>query len=322
MTRDANPFDTQPLRDLVFRNGTVVRAVITSVAGSAPRGVGAAMIVWADGQSGTIGGGALELDVTDRARQMIREGGAWARQELSQPLGPALGQCCGGSVRVLLERFTADELPDLPADGVFTRQLVSGPPDPQQAPDGPLPHRADGQFSESVADGAVPVWIYGAGHVGRALVHCLSDLPFAVTWVDDAKARFPALVPAHATQLVAHDPADAAALAPDTAHHLIMTYSHGMDLELCHRLLGRKTASVGLIGSATKRARFEKRLRDLGHDETAIARLICPIGQKNLGKRPMAIAIGVAAELLAMQQKIGLQEQESVKETLLDPAHD
>jgi xanthine dehydrogenase accessory factor len=86
--------------------------------------------------------------------------------------------------------------------------------------------------------------------------------------------------------------------APTDAEHLILTYSHALDLDLCHRLLRRGFLSCGLIGSATKWARFRSRLTALGHDAAAVGRIRCPIGDPALGKHPQAIAVGVAAELL------------------------
>ena len=125
-------------------------------------------------------------------------------------------------------------------------------------------------------------------------------LPFAITCVDDAPARFPDAIPPHATRLVAANPADAVALAPAGAAHLVMTYSHPLDLEICHRVLSRGDfGRLGLIGSASKSARFRSRLRALGHDDATIARLVCPIGLPGLGgKAPGEIAVAVAAELL------------------------
>ena len=146
-----------------------------------------------------------------------------------------------------------------------------------------------------------PLWIYGAGHVGRALITTLAGLPYAVTWIDDARARFPDPIPDHATMLVAQNPTDAARHAAQDAHHLVLTYSHALDLSLCHQILSQPFASLGLIGSATKRTRFLKRLRALGHSEQTLTRLTCPIGDPTLGKHPQAIAVSVVHALLKPQ---------------------
>ncbi|MEO1640963.1 MAG: xanthine dehydrogenase accessory protein XdhC [Pseudomonadota bacterium] len=143
---------------------------------------------------------------------------------------------------------------------------------------------------------ARPVWIYGAGHVGRALVQAIAPLPnFAITWVDTAADRFP---DTDVDVLVAADPALVVRHAPENANHLILTYSHELDFALCHALLEHKFHSVGLIGSATKHARFKSRLQKLGHTGAEIDRITCPIGDPTLGKHPMAIALGVATAMI------------------------
>lgn len=313
--------DRDTLAATIASHGTVVRVVVAATAGSAPREAGAAMLVWADGQGGTIGGGALEHDATARARALIETAraraliaapGAWQRQTLRVPLGPALGQCCGGAVTLLLEAFTAAELTAIPQTGAFARPVAPGAaPDTSQplAVAGAVralrsgashtPFFGAGWMVEPLIGAARPLWLHGAGHVGRAIVRTLHGLPFAVTWIDDARARFPDTIPPHVDMLVATDPAQAVRHAPDDAHHLVMTYSHALDLAICHAVLSRRFGSLGLIGSATKKARFLARLRALGHSDATVSRLICPIGNPALGKHPAAIAVGVVHALLA-----------------------
>jgi xanthine dehydrogenase accessory factor len=214
------------------------------------------MLVSGDGIEGTIGGGALEWEAMRIARQMLADGKAFAERRI--PLGPALGQCCGGAVVL---RFEA-------ADALERTQGAA-------------------------------LWIWGAGHVGRAIVATMAPLPHvAITWVDSAAGRFPAQVPDAVTALPAGDMARMMAHAPVHAHHLILTYSHEIDLALCHAALGRGFASCGLIGSSTKWARFRARLAQLGHGDAEISRIACPIGDPTLGKHPQAIAVGVAGRLL------------------------
>ncbi|MEM9050305.1 MAG: xanthine dehydrogenase accessory protein XdhC [Pseudomonadota bacterium] len=318
-------FDLDALSAAVAREEAVARVLVAHVEGSAPRAPGAAILVWATGQSGSIGGGALEWEAAARARDLLA-GAPWARADLRMALGPGLGQCCGGAVRLVIERFAAGELAMLGAlrqGGAphFARPLAHG-----AVPEGgglnsaraPFGAQALARAARSGAAGDAPVaieagwlaepwatadrtlYLYGAGHVGRAIVHALAGLPWRIVWIDDAAARFPDALPAHAEQLVAANPADAVALAGPEAAHLVLTYSHALDLEICHRILGRPFGFAGLIGSASKAARFRSRLRALGHGPAALARLTCPIGDKRLGKAPAAIAIGVAAELLRL----------------------
>jgi xanthine dehydrogenase accessory factor len=300
-------FGREALARLAAAHGAVVRVVVAEVAGSAPREAGAAMAVWASGQEGTIGGGALEFEAAARARALLAQGGAADRLD-RVPLGPNLGQCCGGAVTLLSEVWTAARLAAA-TGAVVARPLPGGAGEMPLAVkrilarargEGIAPKAGivQGWMVEPMAAAEREVWIWGAGHVGRALVAVLAPLPgVRITWVDTAAARFPA-VPDGVAQLVAADPADLAAGAPVTAEHLIVTFSHALDLELCHRLLGRGFGWLGLIGSATKRARFRSRLKALGHAEAEIARIRCPIGEPGFGKHPQAIAVGVAAELL------------------------
>ena len=298
-------FDTRHLDELIAQYGPVVRVVIASAEGSTPRETGAAMIVWQGGQAGTIGGGALEFQAAALVREVLT--GEHHHMLRSFPLGPALGQCCGGHVRLLFERFTRSNLPKgplfaRPMDGISraaplkVRHLQNAARAQGALP---VPQVVDGWFVEPVQTTRVPLWVYGAGHVGRALMHVLAPLPdFDITWVDTDHARYPAEVSPGIRVLPAANPADAVRFAPPLAHHLVLTYSHALDLELCHRLLLHGFEGAGLIGSATKWVRFQKRLAGLGHNAEAISRITCPIGRPELGKHPQAIAIGVAETLL------------------------
>ena len=348
-------FDLTALAQALATHGRVARVVIAAHDGSSPREVGAAMLVWGDslkngGQSGTVGGGALEFEAAAKARGLLAarppapslthaggrgpvapvtdrsavhsappsplvgdglSGGAACTDRVA--LGPSLGQCCGGAVTLWSEVF--DALP-VPEAGVIAR----GPGDMPLAVkrllaaargQGIRPATAlvQGWLVEPVAELDRQVWVWGAGHVGRALVSVLAPLPgIAVTWVDVAAERFPEVVPDNVTVVPASDPALLADHAPDGAEHLILTYSHALDLELCHRLLNRGFRSCGLIGSATKWARFRSRLKALGHEASEIGRIRCPIGDPSLGKHPQAIAVGVAAELLKTQ-KVAAREK-------------
>lgn len=292
--------DLAELKQAVRQHGTVMRVVVADVRGSAPREAGASMLVWPGGQCGSIGGGALELEAANLAMA-----GPSVR---ILSLGPAIGQCCGGAVTLVIEEFTPEALPE--ADGHFLRR-VSG------AGDTPLLiqraiglHRnsgarlpviyENGWLLEPVQQVRKALWIYGAGHVGRALVDVLTPLgQFEITWVDTGANRFPDTIPAGVAPLVATNPAEAVHHAPAGASHMIVTYSHAFDLEICHQLLRRDFGWAGLIGSDTKWARFRSRLGALGHGDAQISRICCPIGQKSLGKHPQAIAIGVAASLIS-----------------------
>ena len=158
----------------------------------------------------------------------------------------------------------------------------------------------EGWMIEPVHRPAREVWIWGAGHVGRAIVDVMAGLPeVEITWVDTALERFPDVVPEGVTLLPAARPEALVRHAPEGVEHLVLTYSHTLDLDLCHALLEHRFAFAGLIGSATKWARFRTRLAALGHAPERIAAITCPIGDPALGKHPQAIAVGVAVEFLA-----------------------
>ncbi len=284
--------DPGGLERAIAAHGPVVRVVVAEVQGSAPREVGASMLVWEGGQSGTIGGGALEYEAARAARAMLAAGEA--RRFARAILGPDMGQCCGGAVALLSERF--ESVPKVGA--VFRRRVEEGADAPDETLPG-APGLRGGWFAEPVGAPAVPVWIWGAGHVGRALAAVLAPLPgVAVTLADIAPERFPDPVPPRATPRIAPDPAQALAEAPRDAHHYVLTYSHDLDFALCDALLGHGFAGAGLIGSATKWARFRSRLVQKGHAPAAIDRIRCPIGDPKLGKAPESIAVGVAYTLL------------------------
>lgn len=248
---------------------TALWVEITATRGSAPRDAGTVMKVTAEGTEGTIGGGALEYAAICKARRMLdTEENAF---EETVPLGPNLGQCCGGSVTL---RYT-DTKPSqyfIPLDQFTVHVLQDNRPHPKH------------------------LWVWGAGHVGRAVVTALNPQAAKITWVDTARERFPDRIHNDITVVPTPDMPRLAAHAQKNAHHLIFTYSHDIDLALCAALLKRGFASCGLIGSDTKWTRFQKRLRDSGLDPSTIT---CPIGDKSLGKAPHQIAQGVVAALLA-----------------------
>ncbi|KEO51230.1 xanthine dehydrogenase accessory protein XdhC [Thioclava pacifica] len=280
--------------------GPFTRVVVARAQGSVPREEGAAMLVWPDRIEGTIGGGALEFSTIEKARK-----GLIGIEKI--PLGPAMAQCCGGAVTLAYEALDAASVaqitgdwharplgPDMSEPLAVTRALA-------RARDrGETPQMLIGDWLiERIAPPRQPVWIWGAGHVGRALVGTLAPLPgLSISWADSGAERFPETIPEGVAPLIAENPADLVSLAPANARHFIVTYSHALDLELCHRLLNHGFTGLGLIGSASKWARFRKRLGALGHVDAQISRIACPIGDPSLGKHPQAIALGVATGLV------------------------
>lgn len=282
---------------------------VLATEGSAPRGAGTRMVVTAHGEYGTIGGGALELRVIEQARTILAHApGTWRVQDY--PLGPLLGQCCGGRVRVLVEHLDREALGWL-ADASEGRTLVSllKPGRIERlVDDGPataLSARGDRpregtRLAETIGTYRRPLYLFGAGHVGQAIARHAAGLPVRLAWFD-TRPLFEtidgvAIVPeAGIEQCVAEAPEDAAIV--------ILTHDHGLDYRLTRAALERPpVAFIGLIGSLTKRARFLSRLERDGVSVQARGRLTCPIGLPGVtGKEPDVIAIAVLAQLLQMR---------------------
>ncbi len=275
----------------------VARIVIAARKGSSPREVGTSMLVWADGITGTIGGGALEMQAIEQAREVLESGQPRLHR---QSLGPDLGQCCGGAVTTLIERWDRADLDAI--DGPVIRQMPGSKEElPISLLRGDIVRSAavNGWMVEPLTEVSRVIWVWGAGHVGTALMRILMPLPgFKLFWADPDPTRFPLDLPDHVQTLAATNPADLVTLSTPEAEHFVMTYSHAIDLDICHRILGRPFRSLGLIGSKSKRARFRSRLSKLGHEADQIDRMVCPIGDPALGRHPQAIALGVATGIL------------------------
>lgn len=245
---------------------------VDATQGSAPREAGAWMAVFAETVIGTIGGGHLEHQAIAQARAGLAATPLLARFAL----GPSLGQCCGGVVQL---RFDAVSARDAPALALELRPVLT------------------------------PVALFGAGHVGHALVQVLGSLPFLLSWFDSREGVFPQDLPGRnlpARVLCEQsEPVQAAvhALAPQS-RVLIMSFSHAEDMEVLAACLKRQREKadlpyIGLIGSQTKWATFRRRLQARGFSEAELGHVTCPIGVPGIGgKVPEIIAVAVAAQLL------------------------
>jgi xanthine dehydrogenase accessory protein XdhC len=236
-----------------------VMVEVVSAEGSTPREAGAQMLVTARGFHGTIGGGTLEWQAMAEAQKLL--GRPHSIRTLTKLLGPDLGQCCGGRVGLRLYSLAVSDL---------ALAAANAADDPKTL-----------------------IHLWGAGHVGRALVMALAPLPFRVQWWDVREGAFPSAVPENVTCRLG-----------EPGLVVVMTHSHALDFAIVdHALRNSEFSSVGLIGSETKRARFEKRLREAGHGSDNLARLTCPIGDKSIvSKLPAAIAASVAVQLLHWDQ--------------------
>ncbi|MBV8743655.1 MAG: xanthine dehydrogenase accessory protein XdhC [Xanthobacteraceae bacterium] len=305
----------------IAEHGSAVLVTLAEAQGSSPREVGARMVVRPDGAfSGTIGGGALEWIALAEAQAMLARAEDFRR--LDKALGPDLGQCCGGRVRVTLERFHARDRPDVAALASAERagrfvtvasvddagrpvRHVVVPGEVKTSGDTAYTKLRDGRVVERFGEDLTQLYLFGAGHVGRALVLALAPLPFAMTWVDPRPGAFPAHIPGNVTCVGETEPVQVLARAPDGALVAVMTHSHALDLDLVTAALkSRRFGYVGLIGSATKRARFVSTMGKLGVATADIDRLVCPIGLQEIeDKAPATIAASTVAQLLIVRER-------------------
>lgn len=295
----------EEIEQLVAEHEEIIRVLIVATQGSTPRDTGTRMLVWTKGQKGTIGGGALEYKILDICHQRLA-GGKQNPLVISQPLGPGLGQCCGGHVKFVLEYFNIDEVNSIKAK--TTDQTIYGRPierdiDGEVVQNFPsvenLPVFKDGWLLEQLVASKEQLWVFGSGHVGTAIVNLVSKLPsIEITWIDFQEDRFPTDIPAGVNKVVATDPEQLTKYAPTGGLFLVLTHSHDLDLKIMEGFLRKDFSYLGLIGSRTKWSRFKQRLLGMGLAEEVLNQVKCPIGKRDLGKHPWQIAVGFSTELL------------------------
>ena len=323
------------LTDLAAAGERAVLVTVAGIRGSAPREIGAKMIVTASETIGTIGGGQLEYQSTRAAVEMLDDQQTTLR---SFPLGSSMGQCCGGVVEILFEPVVEGMpgwLRDLaalhgqhepaiiatrisrsnPAKLIVTATEIFGV-DREQADtslvskarqlltENPVTTRDVQELYDPIVVSDLNIAVFGAGHVGSAVVNALSELDCNIRWIDSRRKMF-RKVPANVRAIVASDPALEVAAMPAGSFYLVMTHSHAVDFDICDRILQRRDARYcGLIGSLSKRRRFEKRYRQQGMTQSVIDQLICPIGVDGIsGKKPAEIAVAAAAEILKVRER-------------------
>jgi xanthine dehydrogenase accessory factor len=310
--------------DLLGREPRLALVSVVEAAGSAPREAGAKMLVTADSARGTIGGGALEHTCIAQAREMLRRPEESARAQ-DYPLGPLLGQCCGGRVRIALDILTPSDRAWLEAAAAFeargavyqlamplgcnSRTVTAGWPPEISNPavalldeTGAVLETPSRKTWKSRIEYAQPrarnVLLIGGGHVGAALASMLQKLPLHLDWID-SRGEGDEGGALGGARLSADPVLDVQHAAPNTVF-LIMTHNHALDFDLLAAALRRGDALYcGVIGSKTKRQRFINRLAKAGFSEAERGSFICPIGAARLaGKEPAVIALAVAMEIM------------------------
>ncbi|MFT5138977.1 MAG: xanthine dehydrogenase accessory factor [Rhodothermales bacterium] len=293
------------------------------------------MIVTSKNLKGSIGGGRLEFEATGTAREMLAKATDTSKT-LAYGLGPALNQCCGGAVTVLFELLSAENstwLEDLHVHQESTRATLlltaidrgsvskwtfsdvesipkEIPPEIIAGIEASQEDEAvcilvgksgdDRYMLERIEHRALDLYLFGAGHVAQAVVIELARQPVFIHWIDSRASQFPALLPGNVTQKVSQNPASEVKEASAGTIFLVMTHSHSLDEDICLNVLQRNDAAwLGLIGSVSKRKRFEHRLKKRGISKSELDLLKCPVGMAGIvGKRPATIAVSIAAQLL------------------------
>jgi xanthine dehydrogenase accessory factor len=241
---------------------------VTRARGSTPREEGAWMLVSPGATFDTIGGGALEFMAIDRAREALS--GAVVADSLDVPLGPEIGQCCGGRVELSIRLLNdADR-----------RALL----EKARAAEAVLPH----------------IHVFGGGHVGHALAQAFALLPVRVAVIDTRADALEDMPDAVETRLVAV-PEEVVREAPAGSAFVVLTHDHSLDFLIVAEALKRSDAAyVGMIGSATKKATFRSwYLKEAGGMQAEFDRVVSPIGGNAVkDKRPAVIAALAAAEIM------------------------
>lgn len=331
------------LCDIVNESGTACLVSVAKIRGSAPRDAGARMVVTPNGIVGTIGGGQLEYQCTRLAVERLAGAVTMKNVGMLNtvrtfPLGTNCGQCCGGVVEVHFENISVADAGSLHELKRLRDQqqefvAVSGPRGRALVVDGIITNfglsasrlETAARIAQEMCDRAQHIRclhdsgevylferiavsnfnlaIFGAGHVGSAVVATLAVLDSRIRWIDSRTNVLPENVPTNVLAIESDAVASEVAAMPPASYFLIMTHSHALDLEICDQVLRRRDARYcGLIGSLSKRRRFERLLRKQGMVDEMLANLVCPIGIAGIpGKRPQEIAVAVAAELLQIR---------------------
>lgn len=326
------------LADLAERVEPSVLVTVVSVRGSAPREVGAKMVVTANETIGTIGGGRLEYQCAQIACLQLKQGYADSAKPVRRfVLGANCGQCCGGVVEMMFEFVPASgavwqsslsEACDQRMSTVMVtstkeprlKSLVSESAATTFGKHSSCPESVVAAAKTMLAEGGEAcmvdeflleplrpttfnIAVFGAGHVGAATVDVLSRLDCNIRWIDNRRNMFPSSLPDNVQAVESAEPAREVLSMPPGSVFLVMTHSHPLDLDICARVLQQEDlAYCGLIGSLSKRRRFERLMKKQGLSEHLFEQLVCPIGIAGVGgRKPMEIAIAVAAEVLQVR---------------------
>lgn len=259
----------------------IILATIIKAKGSVPRNENVNMAVSSSKQYGTIGGGELEYQVIKESNDLLNNFDC-NEKNIELPLGPTLGQCCGGFVKIQLSKFKNG------------KNLL-------------LKHN----LKEQIINQNQNLYIFGAGHVASALLSKLDGVGFNIFVIDSRENFISNINTDYVFPILAKDHTIIIKNAPSKSYYLVLTHSHQLDLSICDSILKKNDFTfIGLIGSKTKKIRFEKRLIETGYDKKLIDKIECPIGINSIqGKEPDVIAISMIARLLEYKSSQAKKEK-------------
>ncbi|PPR44432.1 MAG: hypothetical protein CFH18_00968 [Alphaproteobacteria bacterium MarineAlpha5_Bin8] len=255
-------------------NFAIIKAKLINTEGSVPRNEGTIMLISKKYIFGSIGGGQLEYSVIQQSLNILNNNQNFKERIINIPLGPSIGQCCGGYVQVKLSKHK----------------------------DGKESFKNE-QNINNIKDN---LYIFGAGHIGKELSYKFIDLDFNINLIDSRKEYLQVIKNENIINIYAKLPWLLIKSLPKDSFFIILTHSHDYDFKIINEILKiNKFKFIGLIGSKTKMKRFKNRFLKLGHNESLIKRIECPIGIKSISsKKPGEIAISIIARILEYRSKL------------------
>ncbi|GAB6070606.1 xanthine dehydrogenase accessory protein XdhC [Thiomicrorhabdus hydrogeniphila] len=321
-------FNLESLANLAETKEPFVLVTVGKVQGSSPREMGAKMMVTQSQIIGTIGGGNLEFFAIKQAKEHLSQSIENQITEYTTPLTPQYDQCCGGVVQLLFEKVnpqTSGWLKNL-KKYLFQNQnyqawlitdlqqnirYIHTDKKAQQSTDKIhwLPKK--NQLVEPIHNASLPVYIFGTGHVGKAIVNQLQHLNVNITCIDSRLEQQPVNNASNVHSVHTTNWQTYVSEAPNNAYFLVLTHSHKLDYEITEAILKRNNHTYfGLIGSKTKKIRFQRQLKASGITDTQLNSLTCPIGLPSIqGKTPEIIAVSVVAQILQIQSMANINNQ-------------
>ncbi len=252
----------------------IIKAKLISTEGSVPRNSGTFMLITSKYLFGSIGGGQLEYTIIEKAKKILKENISEKNQILNIPLGPSIGQCCGGYVQVEITKYKNGN------QSLKNEKILISKSD--------------------------NIYIFGAGHIGQELSKRSIDLEFNVHLIDSRNNYLKMLKEKKVTPIYVEFPWMLIKNLPQKSYYIVLTHSHDYDFRIINEILNINSFQfIGLIGSKTKMKRFSNRLIKLGHNQSIINNVECPIGLKNISsKKPAEISIAIIGRLLEYRSNL------------------